>query len=61
MSDDKLDSILRAGAGNQWDPKIIDAVFQVRDELRRIGQLDRKPLELDVARWQAESMTASAS
>jgi putative nucleotidyltransferase with HDIG domain len=59
MCDEKLDSILRDGAGKQWDPKIIDAVFQVRDELRRIGQLDRKPLELDVERWQAESMTAS--
>jgi putative nucleotidyltransferase with HDIG domain len=61
MSDEKLDAILRDGAGKQWDPKIVDAVFQVRDELRRIGQLDRKPLELDVDRWQAESMTASAS
>jgi len=54
MSDEKLDSILRDGAGKQWDPKIIDAAFQVRDELRRIGQLDRKPLELDVELWQAE-------
>jgi putative nucleotidyltransferase with HDIG domain len=53
MSDEKLDSILRDGAGKQWDPKIIDAAFQVRDELRRIGQLDRKPLELDVELWQA--------
>jgi response regulator RpfG family c-di-GMP phosphodiesterase len=61
MSDEKLDAILRDGAGKQWDPKIIDVVFQVRDELRRIGQLDRKPLELDVERWQSESPTASAS
>jgi putative nucleotidyltransferase with HDIG domain len=61
MSDEKLDSILREGAGKQWDPKIIDAVFHVRDELRRIGQLDRKPLELDVERWHAESLTASVS
>jgi putative nucleotidyltransferase with HDIG domain len=61
MSDEKLDTILREGAGKQWDPKIIEAAFHVRDELRRIGQLDRKPLELDVERWQAESLTASAS
>lgn len=54
MSDDKLDAILKEGAGKQWDPKIIEAAFQVRDELRRIGQLDRKPLELDVERWQSE-------
>lgn len=57
MSDEKLDSILREGAGKQWDPQIIDAVFRVRDELRRIGQLDRKPLELDVELWQAESVS----
>jgi HD-GYP domain-containing protein (c-di-GMP phosphodiesterase class II) len=56
MSDEKLDSILRDGAGKQWDPKIIDAAFQVRDELRNIGRLDRKPLELDVERWQTEAM-----
>ncbi|MCI0332548.1 MAG: HD-GYP domain-containing protein [Planctomycetes bacterium] len=57
MSDEKLDGILRDGAGQQWDPKIVDAVFQVRDELRRIGQLDRKPLSLDVDNWQAELAT----
>lgn len=61
IGDEKLDAILRDGAGKQWDPKIIEAVFQVRDELRRIGQLDRKPQALDVERWQAESMTASVS
>jgi len=57
MSDEKLDSILRDGAGKQWDPRIIEAVFRVRDELRRIGQLDRKPLELDVELWQAEAVS----
>ena len=44
MADEKLDSILRDGAGKQWDPKIIEAAFQVRDDLRRIGQEERKPL-----------------
>lgn len=58
MSDEKLDGILRDGAGKQWDPEVIDAAFQVRDELRRIGQLDRKPLELDVDRWQMEAAMA---
>ncbi len=51
MPDEVLDKILREGAGKQWDTRIIDAVFQVRDELRRIGQAERKPLSLDVARW----------
>ncbi|MEX0612236.1 MAG: HD-GYP domain-containing protein [Pirellulales bacterium] len=54
MSDEKLDSILREGAGTQWDPNIIEAAFQVRDELRRIGRSERKPLSLDVDLWQYE-------
>jgi HD-GYP domain-containing protein (c-di-GMP phosphodiesterase class II) len=51
IPDAKLDAILRQGAGKQWDARIVDAVFQVRDELRRIGQDERKPLSLDVAKW----------
>jgi HD-GYP domain-containing protein (c-di-GMP phosphodiesterase class II) len=54
MSDEKLDSILREGAGNQWDAKIVDAAFAVRDEIRLIGQSDRKPLSLQVDRWKSE-------
>jgi HD-GYP domain-containing protein (c-di-GMP phosphodiesterase class II) len=56
MSDEKLDSILRDGSGKQWDPTIVEAAFQVREELRRIGQEERHPLELDVDRWHAELM-----
>lgn len=54
MSDEKLDSILRDGAGKQWDPKIIEAAFEVRDELRRIGKEERHPLELNVDSWHAD-------
>lgn len=52
MSDEKLDAILREGAGKQWDPKIVEAVFKVRDELRRIGKEERKPVALDIEYWQ---------
>ena len=45
MPDEKLDAILRDGAGKQWDPKIVEAAFQVRDELRRIGKEERQPLD----------------
>ena len=55
MTDEKIDSNLRDGAGKQWDPHVIEAVFQVRDDLRRIGKEERKPLSLDVAHWQAET------
>ncbi len=54
MPDDKLDAILRDGSGQQWDAQIIEAVFQVREEIRRIGRSDRDPLSLDVTRWHSE-------
>lgn len=58
IPDEKLDSILRDGAGKQWDSKVVNAAFQVRDELRRIGKDERRPLSLDVEHWHAESATS---
>jgi HD-GYP domain-containing protein (c-di-GMP phosphodiesterase class II) len=55
IPDEKLDMILRDGAGKQWDPKIVEAAFQVREDLRRIGQEERRPLSLDVAHWQPDT------
>jgi len=52
IPDDKLDKILRDGAGRQWDAEVINAVFQVRDELRKIGKAEREPLSLEVGQWQ---------
>jgi putative nucleotidyltransferase with HDIG domain len=54
MSDEKLDSILRDGAGKQWDADIVDAAFRVRDQLRSIGQEERHPLSLDVTNWHTD-------
>jgi putative nucleotidyltransferase with HDIG domain len=59
MPDEKLDSILRDGSGKQWDPKIIEAAFQVREELRAIGKEDRHPLSLDVDNWHTEPAVAA--
>jgi hypothetical protein len=36
---------------------VIDAAFQVRDELRRIGKEERHPLSLDVTNWHADAAT----
>ena len=36
MPDDKLDEILQRGAGRQWDARVIDAFFRIRDKIRRI-------------------------
>jgi HD-GYP domain-containing protein (c-di-GMP phosphodiesterase class II) len=60
IPDEKLDKILRDGAGRQWDPQVINAVFQVRDELRHIGESDREPLSLDVADWRPMLVAVSA-
>jgi HD-GYP domain-containing protein (c-di-GMP phosphodiesterase class II) len=57
IPDEKLDAILRDGAGKQWDSQVIDAAFQVRDELRRIGKEERHPLSLDVTNWHADAAT----
>ena len=57
IPDEKLDKILREGAGRQWDPQVINAVFQVRDELRRIGEAEREPLSLEVSDWKPRAST----
>jgi putative nucleotidyltransferase with HDIG domain len=61
IPDEKLDAILREGAGRQWDPQVVNAVFQVRDELRHIGQTEREPLLLDVANWRTEHSGAAVN
>lgn len=40
MPDDNVDRILRAGAGQQWDPQVIDAFFRIREDIRRICHED---------------------
>lgn len=52
MSDDKLDTILRDGAGKQWDPKVIEAAFQVRDTLRKICKGEEPPTNPGLPGWQ---------
>jgi putative nucleotidyltransferase with HDIG domain len=38
MEDERLDMILREGAGSQWDPRVVEAFFASRDEIRAIGR-----------------------
>jgi HD-GYP domain-containing protein (c-di-GMP phosphodiesterase class II) len=60
IPDARLDEILRNGAGRQWDPQVISAVFQVREELRRIGESEREPLSLNVGNWRPRLVAAAA-
>ena len=61
MPDEKLDKILRDGAGRQWDAKVVDAVFQVRDELRKIGHSERESLSSGSRKLGADGRDPAAS
>jgi putative nucleotidyltransferase with HDIG domain len=41
MPDEKLDDIIRNGAGKQWDARVVEAFFRAREDIRAIFQ--RKP------------------
>lgn len=44
MPNEKIDEIIRKGAGRQWDPQVVEAFFRARDDLRQIA--DEKDLKL---------------
>jgi putative nucleotidyltransferase with HDIG domain len=35
MPDERLDEILRQGSGSQWDPRVVEAFFRIRDQIRQ--------------------------
>jgi HD-GYP domain-containing protein (c-di-GMP phosphodiesterase class II) len=37
MPDEKLDAIMKSGAGKQWDPDVVAAFFRARDAIREIS------------------------
>lgn len=47
MPDEKLDRILREGAGSQWDADVVEAFFTIRDDIRRMA--NSEPLEYSLA------------
>jgi HD-GYP domain-containing protein (c-di-GMP phosphodiesterase class II) len=51
MPDEKLDAILRSGAGQQWDAAVVDAFFRARKDIREISRLESEALKLDVQQW----------
>lgn len=50
MPDERVDEILRGGAGQQWDPEVVAAFFRVRDDLRRLSRGEEQPGESEPAR-----------
>jgi len=51
MPIERVDDILREGAGTQWDPAVVNAYFAAREDIIAISRVEREPLDLDVARW----------
>jgi len=52
MPDDKLDAILREGAGRQWDPNVVDAFFACREKIRQASQDGQTgAVPLDPLQW----------
>ncbi len=51
MSDEKLDAILREGAGSQWDAEVVAAFFRARDAIREIAHQETNVLQLDLPEW----------
>jgi len=51
MPAEKVDEIIREGAGKHWDARVVDAFFHARDAIREIDNISRANLTLDVERW----------
>jgi putative nucleotidyltransferase with HDIG domain len=49
MSEEKIEQILRNGAGKQWDPEVIDAFFRAIDDIHKITQNQPEPLEAAIS------------
>src|SRR5690606_5183398 len=51
MSIEQLQQIFRKGAGQQWDPEIIDTFFTIQNEVLQVVAEARDLDTLDVAAW----------
>ncbi|GIW90527.1 MAG: hypothetical protein KatS3mg109_0959 [Pirellulaceae bacterium] len=51
MPVEKVEEIFRRGAGEQWDPQVIEAYFRCRDDILAISRQERANMSLDVESW----------
>ena len=47
ITDEKLDHIMRSGAGTQWDEEIVAAFFRARPLIRQISRGENGQHEID--------------
>ncbi len=48
---DKLEEILRDGAGQQWDAQVVDVFMKVREDIYEIARHEREALKLNLHQW----------
>ena len=41
MCDERVDQILREGAGDQWDSEVVKAYFDAKDDIATIAKRER--------------------
>ena len=58
MPDQQVDRILRDGAGQQWDPEVIEAFFRSREDIRRMCRDEQQPVRLPARRPRGSSYPA---
>jgi putative nucleotidyltransferase with HDIG domain len=46
LPDEKIDEVFRAGAGKQWDPEVVAAFFQAREDLRHLVRGNLQSVEV---------------
>ena len=51
MPGEKIDAILRAGAGRQWDPEVIDAYFRARADIDAIAHDEQDDILAGLAQY----------
>ncbi len=51
MADEKIDGIFRSGAAQQWDPEVVEAFFNARDDLRKISHGEEEGVEIPLQQW----------
>ena len=51
MEDEKLDAIIRKGAGQQWDARVVEAFFRARDDIRAISSRGALSAEAAEPNW----------
>ncbi len=51
LPDEKIDQILREGAGKQWDPEVVAAFFRARDDIRDVVRRGVEQFDIELSQW----------